>query len=169
MSQDEQLTKIVVDLPNHWATGGVSMWAKPLGEDLYEIRNVPLYAYGLNFGDIVRAIEPDPDKKPVVLELVRAGGHRTLRVSFTDSLSDAERPALMRSLNELKAYFERGNASLFAIDVEPDGDYEAVCDRLARWEAQGHLDYETCEPRAAGSFDDSRSRAVVVRPRRGLT
>jgi hypothetical protein len=151
---NEDLTKVVVDLPNHWATSGESMWAKRLGGDLYEIRNVPFYAYGLNFGDVVRAIEPAPDKKPAVLEVVRASGHRTLRVSFTKSLPPAERPDLFTSLNSLKASFEGANAIYFAIDVEPAGNYQAVCDRLAQWEAQGLLGYETCEPRSAGSFDD---------------
>ena len=153
MSQNEELTKVVVDLPNHWGTGGESIWAKALGADLYEIRNVPFYAYGLNFADVVRAIEPAPDKKPVIAELVRASGHRTLRVSFCDSFEESDRPDLLRSLNELQAHFETADAKFFAIDVEPEGNYRAVCDRLARWEAQGILEYETCEPRVAGSFD----------------
>jgi len=99
MSQGDDLTKIVVDLPNHWATGGESMWARPLGEDLFEVRNIPFYAYGLNFLDIVRAVEPSPDKKPVVLELVKSSRHKTLRVSFNDTIPESERPELLRRLN----------------------------------------------------------------------
>ena len=91
MEKDEELTKIVVDLPNHWATSGEAMWARPLSADLYEIRNVPFYAYGLNFEDVVRAVEPGPDEKPVVIEVVRASGHRTIRVFFTDAVPGAER------------------------------------------------------------------------------
>jgi hypothetical protein len=154
MTQDEELTKIVVDLPNHWATGGEGMWAKSLGNDLYEIRNIPFYAYGLNFSDVVRAVQPAPDKKPVVAELVRSSGHRTLRVSFSDSLPESDRPDLLHSLKELKAFYEGANKRFFAIDVEPEGDYGAVCDRLSDWEAQGLLEYETCEERVTGKFDD---------------
>jgi len=154
MSSDEDLTKIVVDLPNHWATGGEGMWAKPLGKDLYEIRNVPFHAYGLNFGDVVRAVEPAPDKKPVVSELVRRSGHRTLRVLFSESVADGARVELLQSLEGLKASFERATGRHFAIDIEPEGDYNAACDRLAAWEAEGLLGYETCEQRAAGRFDD---------------
>ena len=40
MSENEELTKIVLDLPNHWAAGGESMWAKPLGENLYELGRI---------------------------------------------------------------------------------------------------------------------------------
>jgi hypothetical protein len=124
------------------------------GEDLYEIRNSPVYAYGLNFLDLVRAIERAPDLKPVITELVQSGGHSTLRIFFSSSFAKDERLDLLRSLNDLKAYFEQATASYFAIDVEPEGDYRAVLDRLADWKQQGILDYETCEPRAAGSFDD---------------
>jgi len=154
MSHDDDLTKIVVDLPNHWATGGESMWAHPLGEDLFEVRNVPFYAYGLNFLDIVRAVEPSPDNKPVILELVKSSGHQTLRVSFNDTIIESERPELLRRLNAHRAYFEGANPGYFAIDVEPAGDYAAVRAQLDEWEAAGLLEYETCEARVPGSFDD---------------
>jgi hypothetical protein len=154
MSQDDDLTKIVVDLPDHWATGGESMWAAPLGDDLFEVRNVPFYAYGLNFLDIVRAVEPSPSKKPVVSELVKSGGHNTLRVSFTDALPESERPELLRRLNDHRAYFEGANSGYFAIDVGPDGDYVAVRSQLDEWAEAGLLQYETCEARVPGSFDD---------------
>ena len=154
MGSDEDLTKIVVDLPHHWATRGESIWGQPLGNDLYEVRNVPFYAYGLNFGDVVRAIEPSSDQKPVAVEVVEASGHQPLRVSFTNTLADKDRPELLRELNVHRAYFEGANASYFAIDVQPEGDYAAVRAQLDDWEGRGLLGYETCEARVPGSFDD---------------
>lgn len=153
MSDEAELTKIVVDLPNHWATGGESMWARPLGDDLYELHNVPFYAYGLSFLDVVRATEASPELKPEIRELVRSSGHRTLRVHFTDHLREEERPELLRELNRLHASFEGANRSYFAVDVDPEGDYGGVCERLAAWEEEGLLEYETCEARVPGSFD----------------
>jgi hypothetical protein len=138
MHDHEDLTKIVVDLPNHWAAGGEGIWAKPLGDDLYEI--VPFHAYGLNFGDVVRAVEPAPDKKPLVLEVIRPSGHRTLRVFFPDSVPEDQRLELLRSLEPLGAEFERATAGYFALDVHL-------------------LEYETCEPRAAGRFDEGPDAA----------
>jgi uncharacterized protein DUF4265 len=154
VSEDEQLTKILVDLPNHWATGGESMWAKDLGGDLYEIRNVPFHAYGLNFADVVRAVSSSPKKKPLVREVARPSGHRTLRVFFSESVPADARLELLRSLNELRGSFEGASPKYFAIDVEPEGDYDAIRARLEGWEAGGVLGYETCEPRVQGSFDD---------------
>lgn len=155
MSHDEELTKVIVDLPNHWATGGESIWARPLGEELFEVRNVPFYAYGLNFLDIVRAVASSSDEKPVVLQLVRSSGHQTLRVSFNDTVPESERPELLRRLNAHRAYVEGANPGYFAIDVEPEGDYAAVRAQLDEWEGAGLLSYETCEARVPGSFDDS--------------
>ena len=53
---EEQLEKIYIDLPNDGVVGGESVWAKPLGSDLFEVRNSPWHAYDVHFGDVVRAI-----------------------------------------------------------------------------------------------------------------
>jgi uncharacterized protein DUF4265 len=157
MSDDEELTKVVVDLPTPGGPSGESMWAKALGEDLYEIRNVPFFAYGLNFGDTVRAVSPAPDLKPVVIEVVRAGGFSTLRVWISEHVDPSDGHELMASLIDLHAYYESSTDDFFAISVEPEGDYEAVCERLLQWTNEGLLDYETCETRVEGSFDDAPS------------
>src|SRR5262249_4817112 len=79
---EDELTKVHVELPNHGATGGESLWAKPLGDDLYQLDNVPFHAYGLNYGDVVRATEDSPELKPEIREVVRPSGHQTIRVFF---------------------------------------------------------------------------------------
>jgi hypothetical protein len=160
MNSGEALTKIVVDLPNHWATGGEAMWAKPLGEDLFEIRSVPFHAYGLSFGDVVRAAEPATNRKPMVSAVIRAIGYRTLRIFFAEAVVEASRLELLRSLHDLQASFERATERLFALDVEPEGNYQAVCAHVAKWESDGRLEYETCEQRAVGRFDDARDQIV---------
>jgi hypothetical protein len=42
-------------------SSGERYWAKPLGDDLYELRNVPWYAYRLNLADVVRAVSEEPE------------------------------------------------------------------------------------------------------------
>ena len=59
---DEELVKIHIDLTGNADSGGEAMWAKALGGDLYEVRNVPFHAYGLNCFDVVRAVELYPDR-----------------------------------------------------------------------------------------------------------
>lgn len=154
MTGREDLTKVVVDLPNHWATGGESMWAKPLGEDLYELHNVPFYAYGLNYLDVVRAVEPAPDLIPMVERVVAPSGHRTLRVLFDADFPESKRIPLLETLSPMGAGMEGADSRYFAIDIGPDGDYDGVQAQLDSWQEEGVLGYETCEPRADGSFDD---------------
>jgi hypothetical protein len=84
--EQEELTKVHIDLPNNPHSGGEALWAKALGDDLYELRNNPFYAYGLNFLDVVHAIPRAQDQKPSVLKIVRRSGHRTIWVTFTDDV-----------------------------------------------------------------------------------
>src|SRR5262245_56299849 len=86
----EGLTKVHIDLPNHWWFKGESLWARPLGDDLYEIHNVPFCAYDINCRDVVRATADGPDLKPEIREVVRRSGNRTLRIIFQDDEADLE-------------------------------------------------------------------------------
>jgi len=141
--EDEELTKIHLELPNHKGAGGEAFWAKALGNDLYELRNSPWYAYDLHFMDVVLAQAPSPDKKPEIINVVRRSGHRTLRVWFLPDFPANERQDLLVILNKWKGYYENADGQLFAIDVEPDGDYQAICDQLWEWEQEKKLVYET--------------------------
>lgn len=152
---DAALTKIQVDLPNHWAVGSESMWARDLGADRYCIENVPFYAYGLNFHDVVEARPLAPDQKPSIIRLMERSGHATLRVKFDEATAEARMLELLRSLKPLAVSFERGGARYFALDLEPEASVDAVRDELDRWEAEGVLGYETCEERVPGSFDEA--------------
>jgi hypothetical protein len=149
----DDLTKVHVDLPNHWATGGEAIWATLLGGNRYRIENAPFYAYNLNYGDVVEAVASAPDRKPSVMRVVERSGHRTLRVFFGESVDETTRLARLKSLAELQVTFERCNARYFALDLEPHADLHAVRDRLDSWEAEGIAEYESCEARAPGSFD----------------
>lgn len=151
---DEALTKVHIDLPQHWGTGGESLWAEDLGGNLFRIRNVPFFAYDLNFADIVRATADAPELKPEVREVVERSGHRTVRVFFQETYPEEGRAELLKELNRHEAYFEGATAAHFAIDIEPSGSYESVYDQLMEWENSGFLSFETCEARVPGSFDD---------------
>ena len=152
---EEGLEKIHIDLPNHWAIGGESMWAKPLGNDLFKIENVPFYAYGLNFHDVVRATSDSDELKPEIRELVKPSGHRTFRVFFEKHLELTEQEEILNSMKDLTISYERANSIYFALDMQPEGDYQAIFNRLDELEKQNLLGFETCEARVEGSFDDA--------------
>jgi hypothetical protein len=139
---DEGLVKVFVELRDaQFETE--SFWAKPLGADLYELRNSPWYAFDLHFYDVVRAVPDKPGEKPRILEVVRRSGHKTLRVLFPPEIGEPERLDMLRSLHPWRGFHENCNGRLYAVDVEPDGNYGAVCDQLWQWEQAGRLQYET--------------------------
>ena len=150
----ENLVKLHIDLPHHWATGGESLWAEALGNDLYRIRNVPFFAYGLNFYDIVRATADSADLKPEIRDVVEPSGHKTLRIIFPKHVSREEQIQLLDQLEEHSASYERADEKNVAIDIEPEGSYSNVYDKLEEWENAKLLSFETCEARETDSFDD---------------
>jgi hypothetical protein len=151
---DENLVKLHIDLPNHWAIGGESMWATPLENDLYQLENVPFFAYGLNFQDIVNATSNSDDLIPEIRFVVTPSGHRTYRIMFDKEVPRDKQVELLESLEVHGATYERANGKDVAIDIKPEGDHLAVYDQLDEYEAGELLSFETCEARAEGSFDD---------------
>lgn len=152
---EEDLEKVHIDLPNHWAIGGESLWATPMGNNLYRIENVPFFAYGLNFHDVVLATSDAEDLKPEIRNVVTASGHRTYRVLFEKDIERQKQIELLESLSKHKATYERANNVHVAIDIKPTGDYIAVYDQLEAYEESGFLIFETCEARVEDSFDDA--------------
>src|SRR5689334_6035474 len=128
--RDEELVKVLIDLPNHWATGGESVWAKPLGNDEYEIRNTPFYAYGINWGDVVVAPELGPDLKPIVRRVVRPSGNRTSRIFFSDGIDRELQTQYLEKIIDLGLSYERANGALIALDIHAGSDYGKICDQL---------------------------------------
>lgn len=148
------LEKVYVDLPNHWrGPTGESMWAKPLGDGLYEIDNIPFYAYGINYGDVVFASQKTFDQKPQIERVVRPSGHRTIRVIFFHTVSRERQDALIESFKIFGTICEREDAKFIALDVAPDGKFSELCERLMALLNDNILEYETCESRLPGSFD----------------
>ena len=147
------LVKLHVDLPNHWSVGGESMWAKPVGENLYQLKNIPFFSYGLNYNDIVRAIAESDDLKPEILEVVEASGHQTLRVIFTDNKSKPEHIAVIESIRNEHIGYEGWDNDQFTFNVTPSGNYDDFFDKLEELELIGVLSFESCEQLIEGSFD----------------
>ena len=153
MDDVSDLVKVVVDLPHHWNTNGESMWARSLGNDLYELRNSPFSAYDLNYLDVVFAMSSEPGLKPQISRIERRSGHKTLRLIFMAATGRLERDKILVRINELGATYENANSTLYSLDIPPTENYQSLCDELWNLEESGSLEYETCEARVPGSFD----------------
>ncbi|MEW7292836.1 DUF4265 domain-containing protein [Aquimarina sp. 2304DJ70-9] len=152
--KEEGLEKIHIDLPNHWAIGGESFWATPLGNDLFRLENVPFYAYGLNFHDVVRATPDSNEHKPEIREVFESSGHRTFRVYFEKTINREKQEEILDAMKDLTISYERANEIYFSLDIQPEGNYQAVFDKLDEFERNNILEFETCDARMEGSFDD---------------
>ena len=76
---------------------------------------------------------------------------------FGDNIAEGDRIAHLSALNEWYVTFERSGPRLFALDLEPEADVDEVRRRLDALVTGGVLEYETCEARVPGSFDDAPS------------
>lgn len=152
---DDKLEKIFIDLPNHAVTGGESIWAFRLDDGTYQIDNIPFYAYGLNYKDIVKVNARENDKKPIVEAVVVPSGHATVRVVFSKGFGKQEQKPVIEELEAMNVTIERAFENYVALDIPPEADYDVVRDRLDKLESEGILEYETCESRVDGRFDEA--------------
>ena len=103
---------------------GETLWAKPLGNDRFQIANVPLFAEGINFGDVVLVCS-DGDMGLTVRSVVERSGHRTVRV--TVSMESSSLRLFLESLVLLFGVNIEGLAQgIYAIDVPPGANLLAL-------------------------------------------
>jgi hypothetical protein len=151
---EEEFVKIVIDLPDaEDGVGGEGLWSVRVGEDLYEVRNSPWHTTDINFLDVVRAIAPAEDKNPVVTEVVRRSGHRTIHVVFLDRGKDRKDEVISR-LKELDANYENANGTQYAIDLKPEVEFDPIADYLAECGTKDWLSFRHApQPQPKGTGD----------------
>ncbi|MBE9537289.1 MAG: DUF4265 domain-containing protein [Proteobacteria bacterium] len=157
-NKTEKLVEVYVDLPNHWAIDGETMWGLPLGNDIYVLKSIPCYSYDLNRGDCVVA-SPEPDGSIRNIRKVHGrSGNRTLRVLFAEKVPAKDMAKFIASFKGYGAESVQVNERFFSVDIPPTGDYDSLYLLLEEWETKGDIQYETCEAREEGSFDDLPAR-----------
>ena len=115
-----------------------TLWAMDLGNETYELVNIPFFARGVSSGDVVSA--PEVDGLPTFSHVIRRGGHATLRVVlFDEAVASEARQALV----ELGAASEGSHLrTLFSVDVPPMASLAAIRAFLAEGAAAGKWDWE---------------------------
>ena len=84
IEKNDGLVKVILDVSDEtFGISGERVWASPLGNDLYEVRNTPWHTCDVNWGDVVRAVAANKNEWPKFVEVIRRGGHRTLLFSST--------------------------------------------------------------------------------------
>lgn len=139
-----QLVKVTFDLAEGSWHGHAteSVWAEPLGEDRFRIRNVPFYVLGIGVEDIVQAQQTTSGLK--VTRVMLHAGHSTYRVFLGDGL-DLNSPsfvAVWTPLARLGCTFERATPRLLAIDVPRQETVRQAYALLEEGEARGVWEFE---------------------------
>lgn len=134
---NEPLVKLFIEIePTDWHNyRSESVWATPLGKGLYQIRNLPFYAMGLSFDDVVRATLVHGDL--LFKSVERRSGHSTYRFFTIDEITDEQWLPFWKPLEELGCTYERGTERLFAVDVPTHVDVRRAYELLAAGEKAG--------------------------------
>jgi len=117
-----------------------TLWARPLGGNRFRIQNVPFYACGISYDDVVEA--PTLDNQNVVRAVVQRGGHSTYRIFVTKDKSLKRFREFWVPLERLGCTVERATERLFGVDVPPESDIYKVYDLLQAGETALVWDFE---------------------------
>lgn len=117
-----------------------SLWAKPMGNGVYELCNIPFLAKGYALGDIVQTQDRYGDGFRYAEALVTASGHSTVQILFENE-DGIDRAATY--LESMGCAWERSHISrLIAVDIPPEVKYDNVRKFLEEGAAKGAWDYQ---------------------------
>jgi Domain of unknown function (DUF4265) len=104
-----------------------TLWADPLGGDLYRLDNTPWYACRVSCGDVVEARTKEPGGVPIFVRVVEKSGYRTIRLILKlPADKSPESQAVLDHLREMGCTYEGANPRFLAIGIPPVVDLEAV-------------------------------------------
>jgi hypothetical protein len=129
-----------------------TLWATHLGADNYRLDNLPFYAYGVSWDDVVSAPFSSEEGFPTFAQVVSKSGNRTIRVIVeppveTGNASDQ----LLQGLVALGCGYEGANRKYIAVNIPPAIDLNAVRDYLIALEAS----WEHADPTYDELFPDA--------------
>lgn len=117
-----------------------TLWATPLGDDLYRLENSPFYAYNVSWQDIIEA-QADGDGWLVFVRVVEKSGHRTVRIVLEASNDDATSD-ILAALVALGCTYEGVSARYFSLNAPPQTDFSKACDYLM----ENEIEWEYADP-----------------------
>lgn len=95
-------------------------WALPLGNDEYELRNSPFFAYDVSFEDVVRATPQSGGGLPLFVGVIRKSGNRTIRIAAETRGDLPPSQAVLDGLVDLGCTYEGANPRYLAINIPSD-------------------------------------------------
>ena len=133
MGGDEELTKVDARVTDEVARNYgeyESLWARPLGDNEYELRSVPLWVSGLAWGDVVSAPSESPNGLPLVENVSRRGGHATIMLAIEPEATGKPFERAWKPLEKEGCGWDAFSETLRAVDVPPDANRRKVAKAL---------------------------------------
>ena len=128
--------KIVVDLPPGEPTAAELVWGKLVGDNRYEIENVPIWVYGLAYGDVVEA-DTREDGRKHFKKVLNKGGLLTVRAAGPNADKEVF-DGLCEMLQRHAVATERFSPSYVAFAMEPTA-FAQVESAIAQAERSGRI------------------------------
>ena len=123
-----------------------TLWAVPIGENLYRLDNSPFFTYQVSWEDIVHA-EPDHDGVLCFVSVAKKSGNRTVRVITQGyKTTSEEAKPFLDGIIKLGCSYEGFQPRLISITVPASVDLKMVADYLIE---SGH-NWEYADP----TYDD---------------
>jgi len=123
-SKNDGLVKVRLQGPDEEIE---TLWARPLGDQLFELANTPWYAFGLSWHDVIEARVQTPEGFPEFVRVARKSGHRTVRVILSPPADvSAESQSVLDGLRALGCGYEGMRSRFIAVNVPPGADLMAV-------------------------------------------
>jgi hypothetical protein len=132
--KNQELAKVRFPLEDDKAE---TLWAIPLGNNLYQLDNTPWLVYGISWQDVIEAVYEDPNSLPVFQRIVRKSGNRTLRVVLDSAPGSASQSKfILDKLIELGCSYEGATKKYIGINVPPNIDLIAITNFLIENDVQ---------------------------------
>ncbi len=121
--------------------GAESMWADDLGNNRFRLDNVPLFAYGISYGDEFTA---QPRENGLVFDhVISHGGMFTYRVTFNEGLSrDSDAQRLLDEAKSHAYLHSQYGDEQFAFSVRSGDDRGLLEVALEEGANRGFWDWE---------------------------
>jgi len=117
-----------------------SLWAEPVSDQKYKLKNIPFFAYGFSFNDIVSVKKVD--QRLVVNAIISRSGHSTYRIFLSENTNFETFLEYWSDFKRLNCTFEKATKHLIAIDVPALTDIYKVYDVLVLGEKNGIWEFE---------------------------
>jgi hypothetical protein len=130
VSDEDNLVKVHFDLQEpEMGVGSESLWAAPVGGNLYELRNSPWHVRTVNWLDVVEAVPKSEDQVPGFVRVHSRSGHRTIHVYIFDE-GQTRKEEILQRCNDLGCTWEGMDNRMYALDFPPQIDVDPAIEYL---------------------------------------